>query len=78
MLLAVDIGNTNIVFGCVDDNDEVVLFERISTNHNATAAEYAVLIRTILEMNSFNISDIHVVCCSLGDKHRKGSSTQAL
>lgn len=59
MLLAVDIGNTNIVFGCVDDNDEVVLFERISTNHNATAAEYAVLIRTILEMNRFNTSDIH-------------------
>ena len=59
MLLAVDIGNTNIVFGCVDDNDEVVLFERISTNHNATAAEYAVLIRTILEMNRFDLSDIH-------------------
>ncbi|MBO7473243.1 MAG: type III pantothenate kinase [Ruminococcus sp.] len=58
MLLAVDIGNTNIVFGCVDDKDEVVLFERISTDHNATAAEYAVLIKTILEMNSFNISDI--------------------
>lgn len=58
MLLAVDIGNTNIVFGCVNDKDEVVLFERISTNHNATAAEYAVLIRTILEMNSFNVSDI--------------------
>ena len=58
MLLAVDIGNTNIVFGCVNEKDEVVLFERISTNHNATAAEYAVLIRTILEMNSFNVSDI--------------------
>ncbi|SEH57481.1 type III pantothenate kinase [Ruminococcus flavefaciens] len=58
MLLAVDIGNTNIVFGCVNDKDEVVLFERISTNHNATSAEYAVLIRTILEMNSFNVSDI--------------------
>ncbi|WP_347492849.1 type III pantothenate kinase, partial [Ruminococcus flavefaciens] len=43
MLLAVDIGNTNIVFGCVDEKDEVVLFERISTDHNATAAEYAVL-----------------------------------
>lgn len=58
MLLAVDIGNTNIVFGCVNEKDEVVLFERISTNHNATAAEYAVLIRTILEMNSFDVSDI--------------------
>ncbi|MBQ9809053.1 MAG: type III pantothenate kinase [Ruminococcus sp.] len=58
MLLAVDIGNTNIVFGCVDENDEVVLFERISTNHNATAAEYASLIKNVLEMNSFDITDI--------------------
>jgi type III pantothenate kinase len=59
MLLAVDIGNTNIVFGCVDDNDEIVVFERISTNHNATSAEYAVLIRNILEMNNFKCTDIH-------------------
>lgn len=58
MLLAIDIGNTNIVFGCVDNADRVVLFERISTNHNATAAEYAVMIKAILEMNSFDLSDI--------------------
>ena len=58
MLLAVDIGNTNVVFGCVDEKDEVVLFERISTNHNATSAEYASLIKNILEMNNFNVSDI--------------------
>ncbi|MCM1528487.1 MAG: type III pantothenate kinase [Alistipes sp.] len=59
MLLAVDIGNTNIVFGCVDSMDEIVVFERISTNHNATAAEYAALIKNILEMNHFCPEDIH-------------------
>ena len=58
MLLAVDIGNTNIVFGCVTENDEIVVFERISTNHNATAAEYAVLIKTLLEMNNFRCDEI--------------------
>lgn len=58
MLLAVDIGNTNIVFGCVDDNDKVLILERISTNHNATSAEYASLMKNILEMNNFSISDI--------------------
>ncbi len=58
MLLAVDIGNTNIVFGCVNENDEIAIFERISTNHNATAAEYASLIKNILEMNDFRCSDI--------------------
>lgn len=59
MLLAVDIGNTNIVFGCVDDMDEIVVFERISTNHNATSAEYAAIIKNILEMNRFCAEDIH-------------------
>lgn len=59
MLLAVDIGNTNIVFGCVDDNDNIVVFERISTNHNATATEYASLIKNILEMNNFCCKDIN-------------------
>lgn len=58
MLLAVDIGNTNIVFGCVDDDNNVVLFERISTSHQATAAEYAVLIKNILEMNGFRTADV--------------------
>ncbi|MBP3310211.1 MAG: type III pantothenate kinase [Ruminococcus sp.] len=58
MLLAVDIGNTNIVFGCVNDMDEVVLFERISTNHYATAAEYASLIKGIFEMNGFSTGEI--------------------
>lgn len=58
MLLAIDIGNTNIVFGCVDENDNIVVFERISTNHNATAVEYASLIKNILEMNNFRCSDI--------------------
>ncbi|MDE7364902.1 MAG: type III pantothenate kinase [Ruminococcus sp.] len=58
MLLAVDIGNTNIVFGCVDENDNIVVFERISTNHNATATEYASLIKNILEMNNFCCDDI--------------------
>jgi type III pantothenate kinase len=58
MLLAVDIGNTNIVFGCVNDDDEIVVFERISTNHSATSAEYASLIKNLLEMNSFPLSSI--------------------
>lgn len=59
MLLAVDIGNTNIVFGCVNDENDVVLFERIATSHQATATEYAVLIKNILEMNGFSVSDIN-------------------
>ena len=58
MLLAVDIGNTNIVFGCADEDDRIVFFERISTNQNATTAEYAVLIKTLLEMNGYKVDDV--------------------
>lgn len=59
MLLAIDIGNTNIVLGCVDEKNNIVLFERISTNHQATATEYASLIKNILEMNNFQKNDIN-------------------
>lgn len=50
MVLAVDIGNSNIVIGCFDRN-EISLLERMSTNRNSTALEYAVLIKTVLELN---------------------------
>ncbi len=50
MVLAVDIGNTNVVIGCFDEN-EIRFVERLSTNKNSTSLEYAVLIKTVLELN---------------------------
>lgn len=50
MVLAVDIGNSNIVIGCFDST-QVRLLERLSTNRSATALEYAVLIRSALEFS---------------------------
>lgn len=50
MVLAVDIGNSNVVIGCFEGND-IRLLERMSTNRNSTALEYAVLIKTVLELN---------------------------
>lgn len=49
MVLAVDIGNTNIVIGCFDEN-EIRFIERLSTNKNSTSLEYIVLIKTVLEL----------------------------
>ncbi len=49
MILAIDIGNTNIVLGCFSDN-EIILRERLSTNHTATILEYAATIKTAFEM----------------------------
>lgn len=57
MILAVDIGNTNIVVGGFDDK-KVLFIERLSTNRNSTALEYAVLVRTILELNKSSKGDI--------------------
>ena len=63
MVLAIDIGNSNIVVGCFD-NDQVRLLERLSTNRSATALEYAVLIRAVLELGGLSAKDFDggIVC----------------
>lgn len=53
MVLAVDIGNSNIVLGCFE-NDRIHFIERLSTNQNSTALEYTVLIKNILELNNLS------------------------
>lgn len=57
MILAIDIGNTNIVVGGFE-NDRVCFIERISTNKRSTALEYTVLIKTVLELNG--LKDKHL------------------
>lgn len=49
MVLAVDIGNTNVVLGGIE-GDEIRFLERLATNRNATDVEYMVQIKTILKM----------------------------
>lgn len=56
MVLAIDIGNTNIVIGCFDD-EKIIFRERLSTNHTATVLEYIVTIKTAFEMNSIKKED---------------------
>ena len=50
MILAIDIGNTNIVVGCIDDQ-HTAFIERISTVRTKTELEYAVDIKTILDIH---------------------------
>ena len=47
MILAIDIGNTNVVMGCFD-GDKLIFRERVSSNQEATDLEYAVTIKTAL------------------------------
>lgn len=53
MVLAVDIGNSNIVLGCFE-NEKIHFIERLSTNQSSTALEYTVLIKNILELNQMS------------------------
>ena len=49
MILVIDIGNTNIVAGCVE-GDNILFRERLSTAHRATKLEYSVLFKTAFDM----------------------------
>lgn len=49
MILTIDIGNSNIVFGCVDGDD--ILFEaRVRTDATKTSDEYCVDLKIILDV----------------------------
>ncbi len=49
MILAIDIGNTNIVVGCFDKN-HVLFVERVSTENTKTELEYAISLKNVLEI----------------------------
>lgn len=57
MLLAIDIGNTNIVIGCVRD-DEILFKCRIATDRTRTSDQYGVEIKNMLETYGAQKSDI--------------------
>ncbi|MBO5318076.1 MAG: type III pantothenate kinase [Oscillospiraceae bacterium] len=48
MLLAIDIGNTNIVIGCIRD-DEILFKARIATDRSRTSDQYGVEIMNMLQ-----------------------------
>lgn len=57
MILAVDMGNTNIVIGCID-NERTYFEERLSTDKSKTVLEYAVGFKTVLELYHINGAEI--------------------
>ena len=57
MILAIDVGNTNIVLGCIDDQ-KVYFTERVSTDPAKTELEYAVAVKTVLELYNIRKEDI--------------------
>ena len=57
MLLAIDIGNTNIVIGCIKD-DEILFKARIATDQIRTSDQYVVEIKKMLEAFGIQKEDI--------------------
>lgn len=63
MLLAVDVGNTNITFGVIDKEKIVATF-RMTTKIQRTSDEFAIAIRGLLATNNISCEDINDVIIS--------------
>jgi type III pantothenate kinase len=63
MLLAIDAGNTNVVFALVDGR-EIKARWRIATDARRTADEYAVWLRQLLIINGMTLDDVTAVIIS--------------
>ena len=57
MILAVDIGNTNIVIGCIDDQ-KTYFVEQAATDIAKTDLEYAGEFKTVLELYGIDMKEI--------------------
>ena len=57
MILAVDIGNTNIVIGCIE-MEKVYFVERVSTDTAKTELEYVVAFKTLLDLYQIKVEEI--------------------
>jgi type III pantothenate kinase len=65
MLLAIDIGNTNIVFGVYNEKN-IMDYWRINSDPHKTADEYGILFREALKSANAGIKDIdHIIIASV-------------
>lgn len=66
MLLAIDIGNSNVVIGCLNGNNETVRLFRMVTDLKKTEDEYAAGIKTILEYSGLDLAGFEgAIICSV-------------
>ena len=63
MILAIDIGNTNIVVGCIDEK-KTYFIERVSTDRSKTELEYAIVIKNVLDIFKMSPKELEggIVC----------------
>ena len=65
MILAVDIGNTNVVLGCME-GEQILFLERMATDRRATDMEYLVRIRSVLKYRDIDPAKLEgAIICSV-------------
>ena len=57
MILAIDVGNSNIVVGCID-GEEICFTDHVSTDWKKTEVEYAITLKNILEIHEIQEDDL--------------------
>lgn len=57
MILTIDIGNTNIVIGCFQE-ENLLFLERFSTNPHATSLEYATILKETFALHHIQATDV--------------------
>ena len=63
MLLVIDVGNTNMVFG-VFDGEKLIANWRLSTQSGRTADETGLMIRNLFQYSDVSVNDIEAVIVS--------------
>lgn len=63
MLLAIDVGNTNITIGFIE-KDEITASYRMTTKERLTSDEYAVMIRNFMRLAGLRPENMHAVIIS--------------
>lgn len=58
MLLVIDVGNTNVAIGVIDDDGAIVTDWRLATDHYRTADEWGQMLCTLLQMQDIKPSSI--------------------
>lgn len=58
MMLTIDIGNSSIVTGVYDENDQLAFIFRIATTHDKTSDEYAMLLHSFFEQKGCRFNDV--------------------
>lgn len=65
MILAVDIGNTNLVLGGIE-GEQILFLERLATDRSATEMEYLVRIRSVLKFRDIDPAGLEgAIICSV-------------